>query len=299
MPPMAVLADMYAGLSGLTARWTVRYGEQLRLAGSDLPTPESLRVPTRHGRVKVDLYRPPAVDRPPVHVHLHGGAFIMRFPQMDDFFCRFVVAEAQVAVVNVDYLAAPRVRYPVAQEQAHDVLAWLTTHAGEWGLDPDRISIGGFSGGGNLAASACLQARDHHTATPRLQLLAVPSLDVSGDVRGKPSTTANPMIGPPLLRLVRATYFKDSSRRAEPYASPLLAVAVDGLPPALVITAEYDSLRTEGDAFAARLMAAAVSVEHHVVPRRDHYFLDGSDHTQARHWMSLMADRIQVALAGE
>lgn len=296
MAHMAVLADLYAGLSGLTARWTVRYGDPLRLSGTDLPAPESLRVPTRHGRVKIDLYRPPGVDRPPAHVHLHGGAFIMRFPKMDDFFCRFVVAEARVAVVNVDYLAAPRVRYPVAQEQAHDVLAWLAEHAGEWGLDPDRLSIGGFSGGGNLAASACLQARDRGTATPRLQVLAVPSLDVAGDIHSKPSTIANPMIGPSLLRLVRATYFKDAARRAEPYASPLLAGTVAGLPPSLVITAEQDALRAEGDAYAARLADVGVEVEHHVVPLRDHYFLDGDDPAQARHWMGLMAARIGSAL---
>ncbi len=294
---MALLADAYAGLSGLTARWSVRYGEQLRLAGNDLPGPRSLRVPTRHGRVKIDLYRPPAVDRPAVHVHLHGGAFMMRFPKMDDFFCRFLVAEAGVAVVNVDYLTAPRVRYPVAQEQAHDVLAWLSQHAGEWGLDPDRISIGGFSGGGNLAASACLQARDQGTATPRLQLLAVPSLDVASDIHAKPSTIADPMIGPALLRLVRATYFKDAARRAEPYASPLLVQSVAGLPPTLVITADHDALRTEGDAYAARLRDAGIPVEHHVVPRRDHYFLDGTDHDQARHWMTLMADRVASAHA--
>lgn len=292
MVGMALLADMYAGLSGLTARWSVRYGEQLRLAGNDLPSPESLRVPTRHGRVKVDLYRPPAVDRPAAHIHLHGGAFMMRFPRMDDFFCRFLVAEAGVAVVNVDYLAAPRVRYPVAQEQTHDVLAWLSEHAGQWGLDAERLSIGRFSGGGNLAASACVQARDHGTAEPRLQLLAVPSLDVASDINGKPSTIANPMIGPSLLRLVRATYFKDAARRSEPYASPLLAEDVAGLPPTVVITAEHDALRAEGDAYADRLAAAGVPVEHHVVPGRDHYFLDGNDHDQARHWMGLMAARV-------
>ena len=294
---MALIADGYAALSGLLAPLTVRYGEELRLAGNDLPRPERRRVPTRHGRVRVHVYRPPGVEDPPVHVHLHGGAFIMRYPQMDDFFCRFVVDRSRVAVVNVDYLAAPRVRYPVAQEQAHDVLAWLAEHAGEWGLDADRVSIGGFSGGGNLAASACLQARDRRTATPQLQVLAVPSLDVAGDIHGKPSTIAHPMIGPELLKLVRATYFKDASRRSEPYASPLLADSVAGLPPSLVITAAHDSLRAEGDAYAARLADAGVRVEHHVVPRRDHYFLDGSDHAQAGHWMGLMADRIAQALA--
>jgi acetyl esterase len=295
MGRMSLLADGYAALSGLLAPITVRYGDDLRLGGQDLPRPERLRVPTRHGAVRVHVYRPPGVRDPAVHVHLHGGAFMMRHPQMDDFWCRYLVAEAGVAVVNVDYLVAPRVRYPVAQEQAHDVLAWLTEHAGEWGLDRDRVSIGGFSGGGNLAASACLQARDHGTATPRLQLLAVPSLDVAGDVRAKPSTISDPMIGPALLRLVRATYFKDASRRTEPYASPLLAESLDGLAPTVLITAEHDALRAEGDSYAARLEAAGVPVEHHVVPRRDHYFLDGRDHDQARHWMGLMAARTAAA----
>lgn len=294
---MALIADGHAALSGLLAPPTVRYGEDLRLAGNDLPRPERRRVPTRHGRVRVHVYRPPGVDDPPVHVHLHGGAFIMRYPQMDDFFCRFVVARARVAVVNVDYLAAPRVRYPVAQEQTHDVLAWLGEHAGEWGLDAGRVSIGGFSGGGNLAASACLQARDRGSAAPRLQVLGVPSLDVAGDIHGKPSTIANPMIGPDLLQLVRATYFRDAQRRSEPYASPLLVDSVAGLPPTVVLTAEHDSLRAEGDAYAARLADAGVPVEHHVVPGRDHYFLDGGDHAQAERWMGLLADRIGIALA--
>ncbi len=295
---MALFADSYALLSGALAPLTVRYGNDLQLAGRDLPRPTSRRVPTRHGRVKVDVYAPPGVDQPPVHIHFHGGAFMMRYPKMDDFLCRFLVAEAGVAVVNVDYLAAPRVRYPVAHEQGHDVLAWLTSHAGEWDLDADRISIGGFSGGGNLAASACLQGRDAGTASPRLLLLGVPSLDVAGDIHGKPSTISNPMIGPGLLRLVRATYFKDASRRSEPYASPLLAESVAGLPPTVVVTSEYDSLRAEGDAFAARLAAEGLLVEHRVVPRRDHYFLDGKDPRQARDQLDNLAAHVRTALHG-
>ncbi|MET0449155.1 MAG: alpha/beta hydrolase [Aeromicrobium sp.] len=293
---MGLLADSYALLSGLLAPVTVRYGDALQLAGMELPPPQSRRIPTRHGPVKADVYLPPGRARPPVHVHFHGGAFMMRHPRMDDFLCRYLVAEAGVAVVNVDYLVAPRVRYPVAHEQSHDAVAWLTEHAGEWGLDGDRLSVGGFSGGGNLAASACLQARDRGTASPRLQVLGVPSLDVAGDIRAKPSTISNPMIGPGLLRLVRATYFKDASRRTEPYASPLLTETVAGLPPAVVFTAEHDALRAEGDAYAARLDAEGLLVEHRVVPRRDHYFLDGNDPQQARALLGALAAHVRTAL---
>jgi acetyl esterase len=293
---MALHHDASAALSGLLAPLTVHYGRSLRFAGQDLPRPRRRTIPSRHGRLAVDVYVPPGSTSPPVHVHFHGGAFIMRYPRMDDFFCRFLVAEAGVAVVNVDYLVAPRVRYPVAHEQAHDAVAWISANAGEWGLDAGRISVGGFSGGGNLAASACLQARDNGTASPLLQLLAVPSLEVAGDVHGKRATIPNPMIGPRLLRLVRATYFKDAARRAEPYASPLLAESLAGLPPAVVFTAEHDALRAEGDAYAARLAREGLLVEHRVVPNRDHYFLDGRDPVQARGQLDDLARHVRTAL---
>lgn len=293
---MGLSSDAVALMMQSTGRFSARYGRRLRLSGRDLPPPVSRRVPTRHGPVRVELYVPPGVDHPPAYVHLHGGAFIMRFPKMDDFFCRFVVAEAGVAVVNVDYDVAPQARYPVAQEQAHDVFAWLSEHGGEWGIDPGRLAIGGFSAGGNLAASACLQLRDGGGPQPRLLLLGVPSLDVAGDIEAKPSTVATPMVGPGLLAVVRATYFRDESRRAEPYASPLLAESFDGMPPAVVITAEQDSLRAEGDGFAAGLDEAGLLAGHRVVPGRDHYFLDGNDQRQARELMDFMAQHLGAAL---
>lgn len=296
MTGMAPLADLSALLMGSTARWTVRYGNSLQFSGRDIARPTVHKVPTRHGPVRCEVYLPTGIDAPPTYVHFHGGAFLMRYPKMDDFFCRFVAAEVGAAVVNVDYGVAPRHRYPVAQDQSHDVLAWLTVNAGEWGLDPDRIAVGGFSAGGNLAASACLQARDRRTAAPRLQLLAVPSLDVAGDIHGKSSVIANPMIGPQLLSLVRKTYFRDAVRRQEPYASPLLATDVSGLPPAVVVTGEHDTLRAEGDAYAERLREAGLLVDHQVIPGRDHYFLDG-DRDQARTLLDLLASHLRSALA--
>ncbi|WP_050760912.1 alpha/beta hydrolase [Aeromicrobium marinum] len=295
---MGLYADLNAWLTGATARWTVRYGEDLRHGGQGVADPERWTVPTRHGRVRCELYRPPG--RPsgpvPVLVHLHGGAFIMRHPGMDDFWCRHVAARAGVAVVNVDYEVAPRRRYPVAHEQTHDAIVHVQRHGVDRGLDGDRLAVSGFSAGGNLAASACLRARDEQTFTARLQLLAVPSLDVV--TTDKPSTVARPMISPRMVGLVRAAYFKDASRRAEPYASPAFATDLQGLPPAMVLTAEYDALRAEGDTYAERLAAAGVPVDHLVVPRRDHYFLDGTDPAQARGLLDAMSDRVSAALHG-
>ncbi len=291
---MALLADLRALMIQKSAPYTVRYGDALYFSGTDLPKPTRIRVPTRHGQVRCEVYRPLEVaPAAPAYVHFHGGAFLMRYPRMDDFFARIVAAEIGAVVVNVDYDVAPQRRFPVAQHQAHDVGAWVAQHGDELGVDPDRVALGGFSAGGNLAASAALQARDLGSFTPASQFLGVPSLDVAGDTDAKTSHLAHPMIGPSMLKLVRATYFPDVALRSSAYASPLLADNVAGLPPTVLVTAEYDLLRGEGDQYAERLRAAGNDVTHHVEPRADHYFLDGGNRDRARATLDLIVGALR------
>lgn len=265
-----------------TARFTVSYGDGLRFAGRDLPAPERIVVPSRHGDVPVHLYRP-GPGPLPVHVHLHGGAFLMRFPAMDDWWCRYLAATAGVVVANVDFEVAPRATYPVAQHQAHDVAAALAA-------DGTPVSVGGFSSGGGLAASVALQARDAGSFAPTLQVLGIPALDLSAEPHdGDPG-----MVSPSLRRLVRRVYLPDPATRREPYASPLLAEDLSGLPPAVVLTAERDVLRAEGDAYAERLRAAGVRVVHDVTPGVDHYFLT-EDPVRARSTMAMVAGEVRAA----
>ena len=287
---MTLVDDARAWVMQKSAPFTVRYGETLRFAGDELPEPELHRVPTRHGDVDVHLYRPERSDGPPpVYVHFHGGAFLMRYPAMDDWWCRYLAATAGVAVANVDFEVAPQVRYPVAQEQGHDVAAWLAWHGDRVGVDGGRLVVGGFSSGGQVAAAVCLQARDQLSFSPVLQVLGVPALDLAAEVSELPG-----MIAPGLRRLVRRTYFPDASRRAEPYASPVLADDLSGLPPTVVLTAERDALRHEGDLYALRLRRAGVEVVHDVSPGVDHYFLT-EDPRRARWTMMLVARRVRTA----
>ena len=283
-----------------TARWSVNYGADLRFAGTDLPRPTTLPVPTRHGKVPVHVYRDPAwrqqdaglssTDSRGVYVHFHGGAWLMRYPEMDDFWCRYVVATAGVTVVNVDFRTGPYVTYPVAQEQCHDVTAWLAAHGADLDLDGDRIAVGGFSSGGGLAASVCLQARDSGAFRPRLQVLGVPALDLASDLPPGPG-----MISPELRGLVRRVYFPDVERRSEPYASPVLADNLTGLPPAVILTAERDTLRPDGERYAQRLREAGVPVVYDMTPNAEHYWLT-SDLTRARDTMFMMAHEISTSL---
>jgi acetyl esterase len=265
-----------------SAPFTVRYGSDLQFAGIALPPPRRRKVPTRHGRVRVLEYGEPGT---PAYVHVHGGAWLMRYPMMDDWWCRYVAATAGVRVVNVDFDAGPYVRYPVAQEQCHDVAAAVAAEA--------PVAVGGFSSGGGTAAAVALMARDTGSFAPRLQLLGVPALDMHTDPGAHGDSG---MISLRLRRLVRRVYFPDVASRLEPYASPLLAEDLSGLPPALVLTAERDSLRPDGDAYAQRLAEAGVRVWHDVTPGVDHYFLT-EDPVRARATMAKMSDEIRRALS--
>ncbi|MDQ3406259.1 MAG: alpha/beta hydrolase [Actinomycetota bacterium] len=270
------------------ARWTVRYGENLRFAGSDLPKPRVHRAHTRHGRVPVHVYRPSGLgDGAPAYVHFHGGAWMMRFPEMDDWWCRYIAATARVVVLDVDFRAGPYVAYPVAQHQCHDVAAWAAGGGAELRLDGDRIAVGGFSSGGGLAASVCLQARDTASFRPVLQILGVPALDLASDLPpGDPG-----MVSRSLRQLVRRVYFPDPATRSHPYASPVLAPDLSGLPPAVVLTAERDILRSDGERYVTRLREAGVAVTHDRTPRADHYFLT-EDPVRARTTMAMVADAL-------
>ncbi|MFJ8964723.1 alpha/beta hydrolase [Lentzea sp. NPDC102401] len=283
---------MAAATTHATARWTVRYGEALRFAGSDLPRPRMIRVPTRHGRVRVHVYQPHAEPVPgAAHVHFHGGAFLMRYPFMDDWWCRYLAATTNVPVLNVDFRAAPYVAYPVAHHQCHDVAAWAAAGGGELRLDGAKISVGGFSSGGNLAASVSLQARDGGHWLPALQVLGIPVLDFHNEPGHEPG-----MITPQLRRLVRRVYFPDPAGQLDPWASPLLATNLSGLPPAVVLTAERDVLRHDGRRYAARLREAGVPVHHDETPGTDHYFLT-EDPVRARTTMAMVAESIGTAVS--
>jgi acetyl esterase len=162
-------------------------------------------------------------------------------------------------------------------------------------VDGTRLAVGGLSSGGGMAAAVCLMARDGGTARPRLQVLGVPALDLASDVPAG-GTGGGSMISPSLRGLVRRVYFPDPAGRAEPYASPVLAPDLTGLPPAVVLTAEHDSLRGGGDTYAARLAAAGVPVLlHDVTPGADHYFLS-HDLDRARRLMARVAQVVREQL---
>ncbi|WP_106815546.1 alpha/beta hydrolase [Microbacterium timonense] len=214
---------------------------------------------------RIRVYHPPVAGTAPVPAVLafFGGAFRIGgidYPTTDAAFRRRAV-DAHVAIAAVDYALAPEHRYPVQVEQGYAALEWLFGHAGELGVDPSRIGVLGTSAGGNLAAAVTLVNRDRAGHDVRLQVLEVPVVDLTGahlDLRATKALGIPRFLAVRELRSVARTYLARPQDAREPYASPLRADSHRGLPPAVILTAEFDPLRGDGDAYGAALRAAGV-----------------------------------------
>jgi acetyl esterase len=270
---------------------------------TDIPKDtDTIDVATGSGPVTCTVYRPAATTGAPagpapVYVNFHGGGFVVGRPEQDDHICRYIAAEAGCVVVNVDYAVAPQHPFPTATTQAYDVTAWVADNGPANGWDGSRLAVGGHSAGANLTAAVCRTARDRGAFSPRLQILTYAPLDQVADPATKLSPIAKPLLTTHIMRIFTAAYLPDPADRAHPLASPGLADDLAGLPPALVITAEHDRLRDEGDAYAKALDAAGVPVTHRVFTGVDHYFTHAGPVQAGIEAIELMASSLRAALS--
>ena len=229
------------------------------LAGPEQPVArvEDRTIPGPGGPIPVRVYWPTVGKKLPALIYLHGGGWVFGTIGNVDRNCRVLANSANCVVINVDYRLAPEHKFPAAAEDSYAVLTYTASHAEEFGIDPARIAIGGDSAGGNLAAVACLMARDRGGPKPVFQLLVYPVTDYDDD---SPSMTENDgvFLSRAAIRYFWNHYTASPEDARNPYASPLQAQTLEGLPPAFVITAECDPLRDQGQAYARRLEAAGV-----------------------------------------
>jgi acetyl esterase len=208
---------------------------------------------------------------PPVVMHMHGGGFINRYPEQDRHIARFLAADLQAVIVLPDYDTAPKVRYPVAEEEMVDVARWIRRSGRTHGWDGDRLLLSGVSAGAKLAINACQQLHASGEPRPLAVALTVPVTDMSRTDRTSP--IPKPEISPLVQRAVAWSYFPDVERRREPLAAPRYDDALaDAMPPTLVQTGEFDTLAPEGAELARTLNAAGVETRFRQYPRADHSF---------------------------
>jgi acetyl esterase len=221
---------------------------------------ENRRIPGPSGEIPVRLYRPESRDPLPVLVYFHGGGFVLCDLDTHDGPCRSLANAAGCAVVSVDYRLAPEHRFPAAPEDCYAATRWVAECGRELGVDPARIAVGGDSAGGNLTAVVAQMARDRRGPRLAFQLLVYPVADARFDTASYRDNAEGYFLTANMMKWFWRKYLADPADAENPYASPLRAKDLAGLPPGLCITAEFDPLRDEGEAYAARLREAGVRV---------------------------------------
>lgn len=255
MPPVHTLTPMKARES--------RNPVFIRLGG--LPEAvahvENLTIPGQAGEIPIRIYTPQGRGPFPILVYFHGGGWVICNLDTHDSVCRSLANGASCIVVSVDYRLAPEHKFPAAVDDAYTATQWVAYSANLINGDSARITVGGDSAGGNLAAVVSLMAREKGGPSLMYQVLIYPVTNVSSfDTNSYREHGEGYILTKDSMEYYGGHYIGHEEELQNPYASPLLAQELSGLPPALVITAEFDVLTDEAEAFANRLKQAGVPV---------------------------------------
>jgi acetyl esterase len=231
----------------------------------------SLTIPGPGGDLPLRLYRP-ASQRPlPALLYFFGGGWVLGSIDTADGVSRALANASGALVIVPGYRLAPEHPFPAAVDDCHAALRWVAGHCAETGADPSRLAVGGDSAGGNLAAAVTLLARADGLALAG-QLLVYPNTDQLADDEPAHGADDPFLFNRHSVAWYRQHYLPSPGDAASPLASPLRAESLAGLPPALVITAEYDPLRDQGEAYARRLADEGVAVDLSRYPGMAHGF---------------------------
>ena len=246
-------------------------------------------IPGPAGDIPIRVYRPDEAGPVPGVVYFHGGGFVICDLDSHDGAARRITNALGAVVVSVDYRLAPEHPWPAAADDSYAATRWVGDHANELGIDPARLVVAGDSAGGNLTAVVAQMARDQGGPPLAFQLMVYPVIDLGATRSEYPSQRENAegyFLTVGHMEWYRRQYLSDEAHGEEPYASPIKASSLAGLPAACVITAEMDPLRDEGEAYGRALEAAGVPVTIHRAPGMFHGFfnmdavLDGSKDAQ-------------------
>ncbi len=223
-------------------------------------TVDDREVVTPQGNVPVRVYRPSPAGVLPVLVYFHGGGWVLGSLETHDAICRSLANEAGCVVVSVQYRLAPENPFPAGLEDCRAVVRWVRAAAGELNVDGNRVAVGGDSAGGNLAAVVANCNRDEKAPPLCHQLLIYPVIDVEQATDSYRENAEGYLLTAAGMKMFWDLYLGESSGAESPLASPALQSDLTNLPPATVLTAQYDPLRDEGEIYADRLRVAGNQV---------------------------------------
>ena len=264
--------------------------------GEPVARVENRTLPGPRGEIPVRVYTPEGRAPFPVLVYFHGGGWVIGNLETHDGLCRHLANAAHCVVVSVDYRLAPEHPFPASGEDAYAATRWVAGNAAALGGDAKRIAVGGDSAGGNLSAVVSLMARDRGGPPIVFQLLVYPATDLPSANMSYRENGEGYFLTAKSMHWFFAHYCGANPDASDPYLCPLRAKNLGGLPPALVVTAGFDPLRDEGEAYAAGLREAGVRTKLTRYPGMIHGFFGmGPLLTQARAATKEAADALRSA----
>ncbi len=247
-------------------------------SGPDLPLVKNITIPGPAGSIPLRLYS--RGDRnPPIVLFFHGGGWALGDLETHDAVCRAITKESGALTVSVDYRRSPEHKFPAAVDDCYAALLYVGSHGKELDGDPSRIAVAGDSAGGNLAAVISQMARDRKGPRIGLQVLIYPGVDFTVQRSANLNESFRNFSKGYFLSMKDIRYFSKAYLRTpedmlNPLASPALAKSLKGLPPALILSARFDVLYSEGKAYGDKLKAAGVPVRHQVYDGMIHGFIN-------------------------
>jgi len=238
-----------------------------------LPRIEDVSIPSADARIPARLYAAEGPKRAPVILYLHGGGYVKGGIEESDAFCRNLARVTGHGVLSIDYRLAPEHPFPAALDDALTAVVWAGGHAGELGGLASSLIVCGESAGGNLATVACLLLRSDPRVAICHQVLLQPVVDFTLSFPSIAMPPTECLVPRDDLAWYYRTYCGNQCAPKDPRVSPLYAPDLSGLPPALIVAAEYDTLRDEAAAYAERLSAAGVATRYLCVNGMVHGFL--------------------------
>ena len=261
-PETRALLDSMAGMTSLENMSLEEARMMVALPLPDSPEPvgatQEHRIAGPAGEIPVRVYHPEGKGVFPLIIFFHGGGFVFCGLNTHDGLCRSLCRRVAATVVSVDYRLAPEAPFPAAPDDCYAAVCWAAENAAQLGADAARMAVAGDSAGGNLAAVAALMARDRSGPVLCHQALLYPVTNYAFDTDSYRENAEGYFLTREGMRWCWNHYLKKAEDGANPLASPLRALDLSGLPEASVLTAEYDPLRDEGEAYARRLEEAGV-----------------------------------------
>lgn len=269
LPPLDLISDIPAARAMLRARAAAnppQADDRFQSRDTTVDGPDGNWIPIR-------IYTPTSTGERlfPLLIYTHGGCFITGDLDTADSQCRPICAGANAIVISVDYRLAPEHPFPAQLDDCYAVLLWAVDRAAELGIDPARIAVGGRSAGGCLATAMTLRAREENGPGLIYQLLLVPALDDRLETPSSHTITDERVLNRETCEAMWTFYLQGMSPEA-PYAIPMRAKDLTGLPPAGIVICQHDPLRDEALEFANRLLAAGVPTEIQLIPGAYHVF---------------------------